>query len=89
MPPNGRLICMPKSSIVRDTSTIRVSRRTHAQIRALADSEHITIDELLTRMARSERQRRIGNSLRQPPSGDDSAVLDAGAETVTSHAGSR
>jgi hypothetical protein len=78
---------MPESSTVRDTSTIRVSRRTHAQLRALADAEHITLDELLTRMARSERQRRIGNSLRQPLRGDDNAVLDAGAETVTSHAG--
>lgn len=78
---------MPEASTSRDTSTIRVSRRTHAQIRALADAEHITLDELLTRLARNERQRRMGISLHQPPSGDDNAVLDAGADTVTSHAG--
>ncbi len=52
---------MPNRST--DTTTIRVSKAVRDEIGALAAIEHVTLDEMLRRLARAERQRRIGAEL--------------------------
>ena len=46
-----------------NSTTIRVSKAVRDEIGALAASENITLDEMLRRLARAERQRRIGAEL--------------------------
>lgn len=58
------------------TTTIRVSTETHAELKALADADGISVDAVLKRMARHERQRRIGLELSTwEPSAEDTAWL--------------
>jgi hypothetical protein len=72
---------------MRDSTTIRVSVATRDALRDLADRDGVTLDEELARLARAERQRRIGLALALEPSADDRAWLEAGIVTVRDHAG--
>jgi hypothetical protein len=75
------LICMQIST------SIRVSRATHAELAELAAAEHVTLDALLRRLARHERQRRIGAALAaHQPTAADEQVMHAGRTTVARHA---
>lgn len=46
-----------------DSTTIRVSRRTHSYLKRMAAEDRINMDELVERLARTEWQSRIGMSL--------------------------
>ena len=48
------------------STTVRVSRSTRDAVRALAVADGITIDEAIARLARRERQRRMGEALAAP-----------------------
>lgn len=54
------------------TTTIRVSTETHAEVKALADVDGVTVDVVIKRLAKRERQRRMGLELAgwEPSSGD-------------------
>lgn len=52
-------------------------------MRRLADADDVTLDEEIARLARSERQRRMGLELSQvEPSSQDQAWIDAGIDSV-------
>lgn len=58
------------------------------ELGALAAAEHITLDEMLRRLARAERQRRIGAELAAlEPTDSERAVIAVGLATVDQHAG--
>lgn len=58
------------------------------EIGALAAAEHITLDEMLRRLARAERQRRIGADLAAlEPTSTERAIIAAGLAVVEQHAG--
>jgi hypothetical protein len=48
------------------STTVRVSTSTRDAVRALAVADGITIDEAIARLARRERQRRMGEALAAP-----------------------
>ena len=62
-----------------DTTTIRVSRETHARVTRLAAERHETIDETVDRALRVLRQEAIGRDLAVPLTDDETAWLDADA----------
>lgn len=62
-----------------DTTTIRISRETHATITRLAAERHETIDETVARALRVFRQDAIGRDLAIPLTTDELAWLDAEA----------
>lgn len=62
-----------------DTTTIRVSRGTHAQVTRLAAERHETIDETVSRAVRSLRQDAMGRDLAREVSAEETAWLDADA----------
>ncbi len=72
---------------MRNSTTIRVSEATRDALRALAESDGVTMDEVLAKLARTERQRRMGLALAAEVSDDDRAWLDASAATMRDHAG--
>jgi predicted transcriptional regulator len=72
---------------MRDSTTIRVSPATRDGLRELAETDGLTLGEVLTRLLRAERQRRMGQALAAELSDDERAWLDAGAATVRDHAG--
>ena len=70
------------------STTIRVSKVVRDEIGALADSEGLTLDEMLRRLARSERQRRIGVELAEHESTNtERAIIAASLATVKQYAG--
>ena len=70
------------------STTIRVSKAVRDEIGALAAAEHITLDEMLRRLARAERQRRIGAELAAHQStSTEHAIIAVGLATVEQHAG--
>lgn len=70
------------------STTIRVSKSVRDEIGALAAAEHITLDEMLRRLARAERQRRIGAELAaHQQTSSERAVVAVGLATVEQHAG--
>ena len=70
------------------STTIRVSKAVRDEIGALAAAERITLDEMLRRLARAERQRRIGAELAAHEStSTERAIVAAGRATVEQHAG--
>ncbi len=70
------------------STTIRVSKAVRDEIGALAASEHITLDEMLHRLARSERQRRIGAELAaHEPTITEQTIVAAGLSTAERYAG--
>jgi hypothetical protein len=70
------------------STTIRVSKAVRDEIGALAAAERVTLDEMLRRLARAERQRRIGAELAaREPTNTERAVVAVGLDTVGHHAG--
>ena len=70
------------------STTIRVSKAVRDEIGALAAAEHITLDEMLRRLARAERQRRMGAELAaHEPASTERVVIAVGLATVEHHAG--
>ena len=70
------------------STTMRVSKAVRDEIGALAAADHVTLDEMLRRLARAERQRRIGAELAgHALTTNESAVIAAGLATVEHHAG--
>jgi predicted transcriptional regulator len=72
---------------MRNSTTIRVSPTTRDALRDLAAVDGVTLDEELTQLLRSERQRRMGRALADEPSEADRAWLESGIATVRDHAG--
>ena len=62
-----------------DTTTIRVSRDTHATLTRLAAERRETIDETVRRALRALRQDAMGRDLAVPLTDDEKAWLDADA----------
>ncbi len=48
---------------MRSSTTVRVSRTTHENLRHLAVHDGLTLDEEIKQLVRAERQRRIGQAL--------------------------
>jgi len=69
------------------STTIRVSTTVRDEIGALAAADHVTLDEMLRRMARAERQRRMGAELAARVSTDgERGVIASGLATADRHA---
>jgi hypothetical protein len=65
-----------------------VSKAVRDEIGALAAAEHITLDEMLHRLARAERQRRMGAELAvREPTSTERTIVAAGLSTAERHAG--
>lgn len=60
-----------------ETTTIRVSRETHAKLTRLAAERHETLDETVARALRVLRQEAIGRDLAVPLTEDEATWLDA------------
>lgn len=72
---------------MRDSTTVRVSTSTRDALRDLAAHDGLTMDEEIQRLARAERQRRVGASLaNHQPDDDEQTWLNIGAQTVTTDA---
>ncbi|MCU1358784.1 MAG: hypothetical protein JWN99_73 [Ilumatobacteraceae bacterium] len=70
------------------STTIRVSKAVREEIGALAAADRLTVDETLHRLARAERQRRIGAELAAHVSTDaERAITAAGLDAADRHAG--
>ncbi len=61
------------------TTTIRISRLTHARVTRLAAERHETIDETVSRAIRALRQDTMAQDLRVELTDDEVAWLDADA----------
>lgn len=71
-----------------DSTTIRVSKEVRDEIGALAAAERITLDEMLRRLARAERQRRMGAELAtHQPTSAERAIVAGSLATADQHAG--
>lgn len=67
---------------------MRVSKVVRDEIGALAAAEHVTLDEMLRRLARAERQRRIGADLAgHEPTDHERAIIAVGLSMVGHDAG--
>ncbi len=78
----GRLVTMRERS-----TTVRVESSVRDLLKVLAAQDGVTMDEEVRRLARAERQRRMGRQLAEPALRDeDRAILDAGVDTVRRHA---
>lgn len=62
-----------------DTTTIRVSRGTHEQLRKLADQQDRTVAETVARAVRLLQQEQMGRDLSVPLTDEEVAWLDADA----------
>jgi hypothetical protein len=68
---------------MRETTTIRVAPATRSALRALAESDGVTLDEELSRLARAERQRRFGSALASiEPDDEERRWLDLGTAAI-------
>lgn len=61
-----------------DTTTIRVDRSTHEELKRLARERHSTVSETVRRAVRMLRQDEMGQQLSQRLDDDESTWLDAG-----------
>ena len=69
-------------------TSIRVARSTRDELRELADADGLTLDGVIRRLVRAERQRRMGIELANAAMGDhERAWLDLAADTIGSDAG--
>ena len=69
------------------STTIRVSKPVRDELGALAAAERVTMDELLRRLARAERQRLMGLELAaHVPSEREQVIAAAGLRTMAVHA---
>jgi predicted transcriptional regulator len=62
-----------------DTTTIRISRATHASVTRLAAERHETVDATVSRAIRALRQDTIGRDLAGDLTADERSWLDADA----------
>lgn len=62
-----------------DTTTIRISRDTHARVTRLAAERHETIDETVSRAVRALRQDALARDLAEHLTEEETAWLDAHA----------
>lgn len=62
-----------------DTTTIRISRDTHARVTRLAAERHETIDETVRNAIRALRQDAMARDLAEDLGDDETAWLDADA----------
>lgn len=62
-----------------ETTTIRISRDTHARVTRLAAERHETIDETVSKAIRALRQDAMGRDLADDLTAEESAWLDADA----------
>lgn len=62
-----------------DTTTIRISRKTHASVTRLATERHESIDETVSRAVRALRQDTMARELATELTDDETAWLDADA----------
>ena len=62
-----------------ETTTIRISRVTHAQVTRLASERHETIDETVSKALRALRQDSMARDLAAELTADEAAWLDADA----------
>jgi hypothetical protein len=62
-----------------DTTTIRISRNTHARVTRLATEHHETIDETVRNVIRALRQDTMARDLADDLTEDETAWLDADA----------
>ena len=62
-----------------ETTTIRISRDTHARVTRLAAARHETIDETVNSAIRALRQDALGRDLADELTTDETAWLDADA----------
>ena len=60
-----------------DTTTIRVDRVTHEELKRLAAHRHSTVTETVSRAVRLLRQDEIGQELDEPLTDDETDWLDA------------
>jgi hypothetical protein len=75
-------------TLVPGNTTIRVSTETHEELRALAAENDTSIAEMLRRMLRHERQRRMAvENANRPLTPEDRAVIASSAATVRRAAG--
>ena len=75
------------STRATSSTTIRVSKTVRDEIGALAAAEHVTLDEMLRRLARAERQRRIGADLAaHEPTSAEQLLVAVGLSTAERHA---
>ena len=62
-----------------ETTTIRISRETHARVTRLATERHETIDETVSKAIRALRQDAMARDLAAELNDEDAAWLDADA----------
>ena len=60
-----------------ETTTIRISRETHARVSRMAAERHETIDETVSRAIRALRQDAVARDLTTELTKDETAWLDA------------
>lgn len=60
-----------------ETTTIRVDRNTHRELKRLAEERHATVADTVARAVRLLRQEKMGRQLAEPLSGDETEWLDA------------
>ncbi|MFN2346121.1 MAG: hypothetical protein ABR616_10450 [Dermatophilaceae bacterium] len=65
--------------LMAETTTIRISRDTHARVTRLAAERHETIDETVNRAIRALRQDAMARDLAAELTDDETAWLDADA----------
>ncbi len=70
---------MSKLGAMAETTTIRISRVTHARVTRLAAQRHETIDETVSNAIRALRQDAMGRDLATDLTDDEVAWLDADA----------
>jgi predicted transcriptional regulator len=65
--------------VMAETTTIRISRDTHARVTRLAAERHETIDETVSKALRALRQDSMARDLAAELTDDETAWLDADA----------
>lgn len=60
-----------------DTTTIRVDRNTHQELRRLSERDHTSISDTVARAVVALRQDEMGRQLTAEPADDEQAWLDA------------
>jgi hypothetical protein len=62
-----------------NTTTIRITTETHAELQSLARREHTTVADVVARAAAALRQDEFGRDLAEPLTVEEVAWLDADA----------
>ncbi|MEX2620545.1 MAG: hypothetical protein WD250_10025 [Egibacteraceae bacterium] len=60
-----------------DTTTVRIDRSTHEELRRLANERHMTVAQAVARGVRLLRQEQMGQQLTAPLTDDEGDWLDA------------